>query len=404
MSQLTPTNNRTWRKVDGGVELMTGNNPLGITGLLGLHFYVRDLERSRKFYTEVLDFAEVGASTPETTEQGRQQSLIFRAGYIHIVCSSPVGDGGRAHRYLSRHPDGIGTVTFEVRDISGCFEQLEKRGATAITDIQIAELDDGRYQQFSITTPFGDTTFRFVQRSSKVLFPGMEYYAEPRGGANRHGFARIDHITSNFQTMSPALLWMEHVMGFEHIWEIQFHTSDLSDENGSGSGLSSKVMGLPDLGIKFANNEPRRPNFKESQINLFTEQHRGPGVQHVALTVPDIMSTVDALMTVGAPFMPIPDSYYDMLPERLKRIGVGSIDEDIEALRKRGILVDGAAKGFYLLQIFLADAAQSYGDTTAGPFFYEIIMRKGDEGFGAGNFRALFESIERQQQIDGGSD
>ena len=127
-------------------------------------------------------------------------------------------------------------------------------------------------------------------------------------------------------------------------------------------------------------------------------------MQHVALTVPDIMSTVDALMTVGAPFMPIPDSYYDMLPERLKRIGVGSIDEDIEALRKRGILVDGADKGFYLLQIFLADAAQSYGDTTAGPFFYEIIMRKGDEGFGAGNFRALFESIERQQQIDGGSD
>src|SRR5262249_2177342 len=140
--------------------------------------------------------------------------------------------------------------------------------------------------------------------------------------------------------------------------------------------------------------------FKDSQINIFAEDHRGDGVQHAALTVGDIISTVKGMREKKVEFMPTPGTYYDMMPARLKEIGVGSIDEDIEVLRKLEILVDGEAERKYLLQIFLKAAAAMHADPDAGPFFFEIIQRKGSNGFGAGNFRALFESIERQQRQD----
>jgi 4-hydroxyphenylpyruvate dioxygenase len=200
--------------------------------------------------------------------------------------------------------------------------------------------------------------------------------------------------------MTPALLWMEHVLGFERFWTVQFHTSDVAGDAEEGSGLKSVVMIDPKSPVKFANNEPMRPFFKESQINIFAEDHRGDGVQHAALTVGDILSTVRGLRQRGVEFMPTPAAYYDMLPERLSRIGVGSIDEDVATLRELEILVDGEAERKYLLQIFLKEAAMLHADPSAGPFFFEIIQRKGSNGFGAGNFRALFESIERQQRQD----
>jgi len=153
----------------------------------------------------------------------------------------------------------------------------------------------------------------------------------------------------------------------------------------------------PATGIKFANNEPYRPAFKNSQINLFHEDNRGDGVQHLALATRDIIAAVRGLRARGVEFMRTPDTYYELLPERLQREGVERIDEDIAELKELGILVDGAARGAYLLQIFLKDSAGLYGSPEAGPFFFEIIQRKGDPGFGAGNFRALFESIEREQ-------
>jgi 4-hydroxyphenylpyruvate dioxygenase len=230
----------------------------------------------------------------------------------------------------------------------------------------------------------------------------MEVYPEPRGGTNRFGLTGIDHITSNFQTMSPALLWLEHVMGFEHFWDVQFHTRDVAKQRptrtaAQGSGLRSAVMIDPRTGIKFANNEPYRPAFKNSQINLFHEDNRGDGVQHLALGTTDILSAVRGLRGRGVEFMPTPRAYYESLPERLEREGVKRIDEDIRELEELGILVDGQARGAYLLQIFLKDSAGLYGSAEAGPFFFELIQRKGDQGFGAGNFRALFESIEREQ-------
>ena len=218
------------------------------------------------------------------------------------------------------------------------------------------------------------------------------------------GFVGYDHTTSNFPTLAPAILWLEQVMGFERYWEIEFHTTDVVPDQSHGSGLRSIVMWDPHSGVKFANNEPWRPFFRSSQINVFCEEQRGAGVQHLALTVKDIIQCVKELRARDIEFMPTPGTYYDALPERLEKMGVGSIDEDIAVLRDLEILVDGDGPGKYLLQIFLKESSGLYHESEAGPFFFEIIQRKGDQGFGAGNFRALFESIERAQSEQSGTE
>jgi len=382
---------------------MTKSSSVGIKRLEGIHWYVHDLERSRAFYTGKLDFAEIWRSSPELEEQGKQKSVCFGAGNIQVVCSSPVGEGGRAARFLGKHPDGVGTLIFEVEDISRTFALIEERGGTPIDEIKTFTDDGGTLRQFSITTPFGDCTFRFRQRDGfRTLFPGAVPVAPVPGvGQNKYGFQEIDHVTSNFQTMKPMLLWLEHLLGFEQMWEVEFHTSDVDPKRTTGSGLKSIVMWDPVSQTKFANNEPSRPFFKSSQINIFNEELRGDGVQHVALTVADIVGAVRGLRGGGVTFMPTPGSYYDMLPERIEKSGIKAIDEDLEILRELEILVDGDHHHAYMLQIFLKEASGLYKDPAAGPFFYEIIQRKGDRGFGAGNFRALFESIEREQAKQG---
>jgi 4-hydroxyphenylpyruvate dioxygenase len=376
---------------------------IGIERIEGLHYYVHDLERTRRFFVDQLDFVELGQSGPQLEHDGHQRSAAFKAGDAMFVIHQPVGEGGRAWRYLRKHPEGVGTIVFDVADIDRTFALLDERGATFITDVQRFRDDLGTLAMFSITTPFGDTTFRFVERRGYgLLFPGFVPKADAGAGArpgNRFGFQRIDHITSNFQTMKPALLWMEHVLGFEPFWQIAFHTNDVAaaQKREHGSGLKSVVMWDRASGIKFANNEPFRPFFKESQINLFAEDNRGDGVQHSALAVGNIVDAVRGLRGLGVEFMTTPGSYYDVLPERLRQIGVGGIDEDLDVLRELQILVDGDKPRQYLLQIFLKEAAGLYRDPEAGPFFFEVIQRKGDEGFGAGNFRALFEAIEREQ-------
>jgi 4-hydroxyphenylpyruvate dioxygenase len=378
--------------------------PIGLVRVEALHYYVHDLARSRRFYTERLDFAESARSSAALEQEGHQRSAVFEAGGVRVVVSAPVGEGGRAWRYLRKHPDGIGSVIFEVEDAARCFRLLEGRGGTPITDVEEHRDDGGTLRTFHITTPLGDTTFRFVERRGYAgLYPGMERLARPEGGANGFGFGLIDHLTSNFQTMKPALLWMEHVLGLEEFWEVQFHTQDAADAKRKalqaqhGSGLRSVVMRDARSGVKFANNEPWRPAFKSSQINVFNEDHRGDGIQHAALTVQDILAAVRGLRSRGVEFMPTPATYYEALPDRIRTSGIGKIDEDVATLRELEILIDGAGPGAYLLQIFLRDSAGLYHEPEAGPFFFEIIQRKGDQGFGAGNFRALFESIEREQ-------
>ncbi|MCA9602901.1 MAG: VOC family protein [Polyangiales bacterium] len=375
---------------------------LGIKRIEAIHYYVHDIERSRRFYRDKLDFQEFGKSSAELEAQGKQTSYAFRAGDCTVICSAPKGEGGRAWRWLQRHPDGVGTVVFEVEDVDRAFRLLDARGGTPIDDIQTHTHPTGTLRTFSITTPFGSSTFRFVERRGYVpLMPGMEMYGEAEGGTNRFGFTGFDHITSNFETMSPALLWLEHVLGFEPYWQIQFHTEDVAPGRGEGSGLRSRVYADPNSDVKFANNEPMRPYFKRSQINLFAEDMRGDGIQHVAINVKDIVTAVRALRESGVAFMPTPGSYYDYLPERIQQSGILRIDESIDVLRDLEVLIDGAAEHQYLLQIFLMDSAGTHQEREAGPFFFELIQRKGDRGFGGGNFRALFESIERQQRSEG---
>ncbi|MEP6864913.1 MAG: VOC family protein [Deltaproteobacteria bacterium] len=382
---------------------MTKLESLGIKRLEGIHYYVYDLERSRKFYVDKLDFAETWRSSPELEQKGRQKSAAFEAGKIKVVCSQPAGEGGRAARFLSKHPDGVGTLIFEVEDIDKTFRLLEERGGTPIDDIHTSEHPTGKLKMFSIATPFGDCTFRFRQAEGQPpLFPGaVKYEGADKKATNRFGFEDIDHVTANFQTMKPMLLWMQHVMAFEQMWEVSFHTQDVDPARKTGSGLKSIVVWDPQSGVKFANNEPQRPFFKSSQINIFNEELRGDGVQHVAMTVRDILAAVRELRGNGVSFMPTPGTYYDMLPERIAQSGVGKIDEDIEILRELEVLLDGDHFYEYMLQIFLKESAGLYNDPKAGPFFYEIIQRKGGKSFGAGNFRALFESIEREQRQRG---
>jgi 4-hydroxyphenylpyruvate dioxygenase len=363
----------------------------------GVDYYVRDLERIRRHYLKGMGFAEVARSSPRLERATGQRSLAFRAGEAIVTCSSPLEEHSPAHRYLSRHPDGIGAVTFEVDDVASAFTKLEHNGATPTDEIEQARDERGRLAQFSITTPAGDTLFRFVERCGQApTSPGMESYDIARGAHDALGFTEIDHVTLNLRTMKPTLLWLEHVLELEPFWEVEFHTRRSGEARG-GSGLRSQVMWDAASGIKLACNEPLRPRFAESQIHQFCEDNGGDGVQHVALGARDIIDTVRGLRARGVELMPAPPGYYRGLAEHLQNLGVDRIDEDPAALEALGILVDGSARDSYLLQIFLREAAAAFGDAGAGCFFFEIIQRKGDTGFGAGNFRALFDSVEGQR-------
>jgi len=382
--------------------MMSEKESLGIRRIASLHVFVRDLERSRQHYVEKLDFAEIAVSTPQFEAEHRARASVVEAGGARFVFMEPLGSKGESFRWLEKHPEGVGRIVFEVEDVVTAFAILTKRKATPMTGIEVRRVEGGTVSWFDIATAIGDTLFRFIQYTGRTpVMPDLARLNVPRGGSNRFGIIEFDHITSNFLTLKPALLWMEDVMGFERYWDVEFHTLDVKKGHFEGSGLKSTVMWDPGSGLKFANNEPAAPFFQASQIYLFCEDHRGAGVQHVALAVNDILGTVKELRKMGVPFMPTPRAYYQMLPERLTELGVKAIDEDIQILSDLEILVDGSAPNQYLLQIFMKEAAQIFRDPQAGPLFIELLQRKGDRGFGAGNFRALFESIERQQQEEG---
>lgn len=375
---------------------------LGIVGYDSFHFVVADLARSHGFYTEALGFTEVARSSPSKIEKGGEIASVFGAGQIRVLVSSPERKDSRAARFLRIHPDGISSLAFRVRDIHGAWSFLEKRGATFLSDIAVDEAEGGTFRTFNIATPLDDVTFRFIEREGKYprFAPDFENVGDGRPRENAHGFATIDHVTSNAYTMLPVVNWYRDVLGFTHYWDVEFHTAEMSSgKRLTGSGLRSIVMADPESGVKFATNEPMRPFFRESQINRFCEDHHGAGVQHIAFLVKEIIPAVEALRTKGIQFLPAPGAYYDRLPKRLEDVKITNIKESMELLRKNHILVDGADDK-YMLQIFLLDAVAMYGDEKAGPFFYEIIQREGDRGFGYGNFRALFESIESAQRAD----
>jgi len=405
---------------------------LGILGFDSFHFAVENLERSRLFYTERFDFDEVARAGLALVEKSGQVSAVFGAGDVRVCVSTPLHEDCKAARYLRRHPAGIMSLSFRVEDLDRTYELLDKRGAAFLADpIEDRTSGGGRYRAFEIATPLGDVAFRYVERNDYRDFaPGFEQRVE-RPKPNRFGIERVDHVTSNALTMQPLILFYRDVLGMEEFWNIRFHTSDFArearakrgaDDPGNshpsgcseaaptgddlpapgggapaGTGLRSIVMWDPEGDIKFASNEPLKPYFRESQIARFCYDNAGPGIQHLAFRLPDIVSAVTELGARGVPFLPIHRNYYRLLPERLAKLKIRNVSHDLSVLEKLEILIDGE-NDKYMLQIFLREAASLYGDDRAGPFFYELIERCGDEGFGYGNFRALFEAIEQAQE------
>src|SRR5215471_4764491 len=314
---------------------------LGLLGFDSFHFLVSDLDRSHEFYTKLLDWPLVAKANRELTERSAQGSNVYSAGDIRVVVSTPHSDRGRAATYLRNHPDGVSSVSFRVKNVDQTWDFLAPRGATFLSDI---------------ATPLGDLVYRFVERQNYGAFapefedvPADDSAKAPR---NRLGFQILDHVTSNALTMAPVVLWYREVMGFDEYWNIQFHTEDVKKGGEHGSGLKSIVMWDPSSELKFATNEPLKPFFRESQVNIFTQENRGPGVQHIALRVPEIIPVVDEMNHRGVKFLDAPNTYYDNITRWLSEKHVSRVKEPLDDLRRLNILVDGEDDK-YLLQIFL---------------------------------------------------
>ena len=385
---------------------MSGAQPKEHLGLLGydsFHFVVENLDRSRKFYTDKFDFKEVARAGDDLTARSGQQSVVFGAGDVRVCVSTPLAQSSKASRFLKRHPSGVMSLSFRVKNLDETMAFLEARGGTFLSDpVEDKDSRGGSYRAVEIATPLGDVAFRFVERNDYRAFApgfvdsGAGSEQEQRKPDNVYGIQIVDHVTSNGLTMVPIVGWYRDVLGFEPFWEIKFHTKDVAAQFAHGSGLKSIVMWDPVSQVKFATNEPLRPHFRDSQIYKFVEDNEGPGIQHIAFNVKDVIWTVEELKRRAVDFMDTPESYYRDLPRRLDALGIRNVKEELGVLEKHQILLDGS-QDRYMLQIFLREAKALYSDERAGPFFYEIIQRCGDEGFGYGNFRALFESIERAQ-------
>jgi 4-hydroxyphenylpyruvate dioxygenase len=374
---------------------------IGVIGYDSFHYVVENLERSRKFYLEKFDFKEVARSGDELVARSGQQSMVFGAGDVRVCVSTALGQHSKAARFLRRHPAGVMSLSFRVKNLDETMKFLEKRGGTFLSDpIEDKDSRGGTYRAVEIATPLADVAFRFVERNDYRAFaPGFVDAGVGNAGKpdNVYGIQIVDHVTSNGLTMQPIIAWYRDVLGFEPFWEIKFHTNDVTKQFAHGSGLKSIVMWDPVSQVKFATNEPLRPHFRDSQIYKFVEDNQGAGVQHIAFNVKNVIWTVEELKRRGVDFMDTPPAYYRDLPRRLEALGIHNVKEELSVLEKHQILLDGS-QDRYMLQIFLREAKSMYGDDRAGPFFYEIIQRCGDEGFGYGNFRALFESIERAQR------
>ena len=373
----------------------------GILGYDSFHFVVENMERSRAFYVDRLDFKEVARAGDDLASRSGQQSTVFGAGDVRVCVSTPLSQKSKAARFLKRHPAGVMSLSFRVKNLDETMAFLDERGGTFLADpVEDTDEKGGKYRSVEIATPLGDVAFRFVERTGYSRFaPGFADMGPGNGSQpeNMYGIRNIDHVTSNGLTMQPIIAWYRDVLGFEPFWDVSFHTKDVAKERASGSGLKSIVMWDPGSNVKFATNEPLRPFFRDSQIAKFVEDNHGNGVQHIAFAVSNILWSVEELKRRSVDFMPTHPAYYTHLPERLAALGITNVKAELAELERLQILVDGAHDK-YMLQIFMREAAAMYDESRAGPFFYEIIQRAGDEGFGYGNFRALFESIEREQK------
>lgn len=377
----------------------TARRGLGITGYHSVEFYVKDLDSVVNWHVNKLDFAVVAKSTAEhDARQGMRSVALKGSDDAFWIFTTPLEPASSAGRYLSNHPDGVGFLNFKVRNIADAALFLAENKAPFLYDVRSTtpEHGTGKWQETAIATPIGDVGFRFIEEQGfNRVAPGLDWTVEPKTiRCNRYKFLEIDHVTINTRCLPAFTSFCKEVLGFEQYWAIDFHTLKVKPDGGTGSGLESVVMWDPHSNVKFATNQPLAPYFNNSQIQIYVEDNRGAGVQHLALSVPEIIGTVDALRKKDVRFLDAPEKYYKQLPKRLADNHITNIAEPMDRVQAQGILVDGH-DGKYLLQLFMTEMVEQLGSKQAGPFFYEIIQRCGDKGFGDGNFKALFDSIEQ---------
>ena len=362
--------------------IATDNFPLLGTDYVEL--YVGNSRQAAHFYISAMGFQPL-AYRGLSTGSREAESYVVIQDKIRLVLTSPLKPGTEIGRLHDKHGDTVRCVALWVDDATWSFTTAVERGARPLSEPRSSSDEHGTCVRAQIQT-FGDTIHEFVERKNYggAFLPGYEAW-EPEYRAEPIGLKFIDHMVSNvgLGEMNTWVNWYADVMGFKQL--ISFDDKDISTKY---TALMSKVMSNGNGRVKFPINEPA-PGLKKSQIEEYLEFHGGPGIQHIAVATDDVIKTVKALRNRGIEFLRVPDSYYDTLLER-----VGDIDEEIEQLRPLGILVDRDDEG-YLLQIFTKPVQPR------PTVFFEIIQRKGATSFGKGNFKALFEAIEREQALRG---
>jgi 4-hydroxyphenylpyruvate dioxygenase len=353
-----------------------------------LEFYVGNARQAAQFYCNGFGFACTAYSGLETGNRDCA-SYVMEQGNIRFVLTTALGPDHPIARHTWLHGDGVGVIGLEVPDAASAYRESTKRGATGAIPPTKVE-DDHGVLSYSAIHAYGDTLIKFVDRSNyRGAFAPAYQSRNGSGGANgRHkgfGLAAIDHIVGNVElgAMERWVRFFAETMGFSQL--LHFDDKDISTEY---SALMSKVMQDGTGKVKFPINEPAEGR-KKSQIQEYLDYYHGPGVQHIALSTGNIIKTVSTLRDNGVEFLRVPTTYYDVLEER-----VGKINEPLDKLAELGILVDRDDEG-YLLQIF----SKNVEDRPT--VFFEVIERHGSRGFGKGNFKSLFEAIEREQAMRG---
>ena len=349
-----------------------------------VEFYVGNAKQSAYYFKTAFGFQEVAYAGLETGVTDRT-SYVLQQDKIRLVITSSLVEDSAINRHLNQHGDGVKIVALWVPDATKAFEETTKRGAKPFQQPQASEDDNGKVVTSGIYT-YGETVHLFVERNdyNGPFLPG--YVARsPKYQPESVGLKYIDHMVGNVDwgQMNTWVKFYAEVMGFSQI--ISFDDNDISTEY---TALMSKVMSNGNGRIKFPINEPAEGK-KRSQIEEYINFYKGAGVQHLALATDNIIYTIHELRERGVDFLDVPDSYYLDLQDR-----VGAIDEDIEVLKKYKILVDRDDEG-YLLQLFTKPLMDR------PTVFIEIIQRKGATSFGKGNFKELFEAIEREQEHRG---
>ena len=356
-----------------------------ITGFDHCELYVGNAKQATHFYRTAFGFQPIAYRGLETNSRDKV-SYVLKQNKIKYVITSPLDENSPIGDHINTHGDGVKDVSFTVDNSESAWEDTTSNGAISILEPTLIEDDYGKAVISTIQT-FGETTHTFVERKNYhgAFLPGFSMYDPKDLVAEPTGLVHIDHIVGNQPDgkMQDVCTFYEKVFGWHRYW-----TVDDKDINTNYSSLRSIVMANDNEIIKMPINEPAE-GLKKSQIQEFIDFYKNAGIQHIAMSTKDIIKTVRKLKSNGVEFLPTPDTYYDLIQNRM-----GDIEEDISTLKELGILVDKDENG-YMLQIFTKPVQDR------PTLFFEIIQRKGSNSFGKGNFRALFESIEREQDLRG---